>query len=230
MLTLWAYVRYAQNKLKDPQCEVRCNRTGSDALQAGITLALLFFALGLMCKPMLVTLPFVLLLLDYWPLGRISEFGVRRSEFTEHCATLNPPGVKGEASRLYPSTLALLFESRRSSGWRRGHASSPTLAMQGGQHLLSAAGSGGLRRARSGVVCALSRTTGNGRSDLAVPDPMPVHWGFWPVAAWFCSAADLACLWRLGAFRPLAADRLAHVSGHAGAGHRPGPERFSVHR
>jgi len=28
------------------------------------------FALGLMCKPMLVTLPFVLLLLDWWPLGR----------------------------------------------------------------------------------------------------------------------------------------------------------------
>ena len=29
------------------------------------------FALGLMAKPMLVTLPFVLLLLDYWPLGRV---------------------------------------------------------------------------------------------------------------------------------------------------------------
>ena len=28
------------------------------------------FALGLMAKPMLVTVPFVLLLLDYWPLGR----------------------------------------------------------------------------------------------------------------------------------------------------------------
>ena len=31
----------------------------------------LLFALGLMAKPALVTLPFVLLLLDYWPLGRI---------------------------------------------------------------------------------------------------------------------------------------------------------------
>jgi tetratricopeptide (TPR) repeat protein len=30
------------------------------------------FALGLLCKPTLVTLPFVLLLLDYWPLGRFS--------------------------------------------------------------------------------------------------------------------------------------------------------------
>jgi len=34
-------------------------------------LALLFFSLGLMAKPMLVTLPFVLLLLDYWPLHRL---------------------------------------------------------------------------------------------------------------------------------------------------------------
>jgi tetratricopeptide (TPR) repeat protein len=32
--------------------------------------ALVLFALGLMAKPMLVTLPFVLLLLDYWPLNR----------------------------------------------------------------------------------------------------------------------------------------------------------------
>jgi len=35
------------------------------------TLALVCFALGLMSKPMLVTLPFVMLLLDYWPLRRI---------------------------------------------------------------------------------------------------------------------------------------------------------------
>ncbi|HUH65863.1 MAG TPA: tetratricopeptide repeat protein [Syntrophales bacterium] len=35
-------------------------------------LALFFFALGLMAKPMLVTLPFILLLLDYWPLRRVT--------------------------------------------------------------------------------------------------------------------------------------------------------------
>ena len=37
-------------------------------------LAVLSFALGLMSKPMLVTLPFVLLLLDYWPLGRFTTY------------------------------------------------------------------------------------------------------------------------------------------------------------
>src|SRR6185503_9055266 len=40
---------------------------------------LLFFTLGLMSKPMLVTLPFVMLLLDYWPLGR---FTIRDLRFT----------------------------------------------------------------------------------------------------------------------------------------------------
>lgn len=34
---------------------------------------LLFFVLGLLSKSMLVTLPFVLMLLDYWPLNRFSE-------------------------------------------------------------------------------------------------------------------------------------------------------------
>ena len=40
-------------------------------------LVLASFALGLTAKPMLVTLPLVLLLLDYWPLGREREAGSR---------------------------------------------------------------------------------------------------------------------------------------------------------
>jgi tetratricopeptide (TPR) repeat protein len=62
MLTIWAYVRY-----------VRRLSWGN------YLLVVLAFVLGLMCKPMLVTVPFVLLLLDYWPLNRIrnSEFGIR---------------------------------------------------------------------------------------------------------------------------------------------------------
>jgi tetratricopeptide (TPR) repeat protein len=54
MLTMGAYVHYVhQRSLKR------------------YLLVFLSFALGLMSKPMLVTLPFVLLLLDYWPLGRL---------------------------------------------------------------------------------------------------------------------------------------------------------------
>ena len=54
MLTMGAYVRYVRRS----QSPVRYG------------LVVLLFALGLMCKPMLVTLPLVLLLLDYWPLQR----------------------------------------------------------------------------------------------------------------------------------------------------------------
>ncbi len=63
MLTLWAYARYAE--VQSPKSKVQ-------SLNSGVwyVAALVLFALGLMSKPMLVTLPFVLLLLDYWPLGR----------------------------------------------------------------------------------------------------------------------------------------------------------------
>jgi tetratricopeptide (TPR) repeat protein len=38
------------------------------------------FALGLMAKPMLVTVPFVLVLLDVWPLGRLRALGQRAAD------------------------------------------------------------------------------------------------------------------------------------------------------
>ncbi len=46
-------------------------------------LIILLFSLGLMAKPMLVTLPFILLLLDFWPL---EQFSLQRSQ--PHKATL----------------------------------------------------------------------------------------------------------------------------------------------
>jgi len=54
MLTMWSYVRYVEHPT--------VNR---------YLLVALFFTFGLMSKPMLVTLPFVLLLMDYWPLNRL---------------------------------------------------------------------------------------------------------------------------------------------------------------
>jgi tetratricopeptide (TPR) repeat protein len=44
-------------------------------------LTLLAFVLGLMSKPMVVTLPFLLLLLDYWPLRRLGDFGFQNSDW-----------------------------------------------------------------------------------------------------------------------------------------------------
>ena len=39
--------------------------------------SLIFFGVGLLAKPMLVTLPFVMLLLDFWPLQRVENTGLR---------------------------------------------------------------------------------------------------------------------------------------------------------
>ena len=53
MLILLGYTRYCRNRTS-----------------GNLVLVSVLFALGLMAKPMLVTVPFVLLLLDYWPFGR----------------------------------------------------------------------------------------------------------------------------------------------------------------
>jgi tetratricopeptide (TPR) repeat protein len=61
LLTTHAYVRFAE----------RSDRGGNRAMLF-YAAALLLYALGLMSKAMLVTLPATLLLLDFWPLGRLS--------------------------------------------------------------------------------------------------------------------------------------------------------------
>ena len=81
MLTLGAYARYVQ---KQSRVEDQASSAGAGSLALDLRLStfdyflvLLFFALGLMSKPMVVTLPFVLLLLDYWPLKRFAQPGRR---------------------------------------------------------------------------------------------------------------------------------------------------------
>jgi protein O-mannosyl-transferase len=56
LLTMWAYVAYVERV---------------SAKRYMLTLGL--FAVGLMAKPMLITLPFAFLLLDYWPLRRFAR-------------------------------------------------------------------------------------------------------------------------------------------------------------
>jgi len=52
-------------------------REGRAPTRMGRLMLFGLFALGLLAKPMLVTVPFVLLLLDFWPLGRIPVRGLR---------------------------------------------------------------------------------------------------------------------------------------------------------
>jgi len=75
LLALWAYARFVQKSaVRSQKSEVENQVSGLRPPTSGYYwLALLFFALGLMSKPMLVTLPLVMLLLDWWPLGRVSR-------------------------------------------------------------------------------------------------------------------------------------------------------------
>jgi hypothetical protein len=69
ILATWGYARYAR-----------------DRRPASLLAATVLFALALLAKPMVVTLPFVFLLLDYWPLRRLSF----------------PPAAEGEGTPLLP--------------------------------------------------------------------------------------------------------------------------------
>ncbi len=83
LLTLGAYVAYVRTSQdqsheteRSAKAHIRHAKTPPPITHywyACYWLAVLLFALGLMSKPMLVTVPFVLLLLDYWPLRRLER-------------------------------------------------------------------------------------------------------------------------------------------------------------
>jgi Flp pilus assembly protein TadD len=75
LLALWAYACHVQKSAASGQQSGINLPTSSSFFRARFYwLSLFCFALGLMSKPMVVTLPCVMLLLDYWPLKRISDF------------------------------------------------------------------------------------------------------------------------------------------------------------
>jgi Tfp pilus assembly protein PilF len=203
LLTVWAYVRYAEGhsptsivqRLKsegrspkaerNPRAEVRspkpearvpwsvvcCPRSLSHLPSSVFYfLSLSLFALGLMCKPALVTLPFALLLLDYWPLGRMQN---------EECR-MKKGSVRSPVSRItFPvSRLTLLLEKLPFLALA-GAAAFVTLA---GHHEIRAEGTAGLAwqwrvaNALVSYVRYLGKTFWP--SHLAVFYPHP---GVWPV-------------------------------------------------
>jgi Tfp pilus assembly protein PilF len=98
LLTMVFYVRYS----KKP-CLAR------------YVLVVSIFALGLMAKPMLVTLPFVLLLLDYWPLGRFPFQQVDSDTRTEAAPATIPVFQKTISVNLVLEKVPLLILSVLSS-------------------------------------------------------------------------------------------------------------------
>jgi protein O-mannosyl-transferase len=101
LLTTWAYVGFVR--------------------QPGVwryIATVILFALGLLSKPMVATLPFVLLLLDVWPLERINV----RDIFRGRTKTARPPGIARLVLEKVPLfvlaaiSMALTFEAQRELG------------------------------------------------------------------------------------------------------------------
>lgn len=74
MLALWTWARYAQNRPGAENKETRATTAisyfGPENWTADYYFTLVFFALAFLSKAAVATFPFVLLLLDYWPLRR----------------------------------------------------------------------------------------------------------------------------------------------------------------
>jgi tetratricopeptide (TPR) repeat protein len=90
-IALLFYARYAQARIQR-----QVSGDGPEALPNSqhatrdFWMSVLCFGLGLMCKAMLVTLPFVMLLLDYWPLGRVPRVRCQVSGVSRDCSDVTP--------------------------------------------------------------------------------------------------------------------------------------------
>ena len=177
LLSLWAYARYAERR--NAKCR-RQNAETSDhatrnlhAQRDNAPYSSIFFPsllrARLMSKPMLVTLPFVMLLLDYWPL--------RRFELNTQHSTLKTllPLLLEKSSRF------LALSAASSLVTIRGHASLGAL-VSAEQLPVS------YRLANAAVACALYLRKLVWPVDLSV---FYLHPGRWPAGA--VAAARCSC-------------------------------------
>ncbi len=91
MLAMWAYLHYVDRP--------RFRR---------YLLVVAAFVLGMMAKPMVVTLPLVLLVMDYWPLGRLQFWPSKKNGRPKNQELLNPGEQRVSARRLVGEKLLLL--------------------------------------------------------------------------------------------------------------------------
>ncbi len=209
LLTMWAYVRYAEGRRKKEECRMqnvesvergreegegrkqkaegvgqRAEDSGEWSVVSGLwpplhpsasffyVLSLLLFALGLMCKPVLVTLPFVLLLLDYWPLGRNAECGMRNAE----------PGAGGTVIGRTLPWMKLVWE-KLPFFMLAAVSSLITVMAHRGLGMLDAASGPSLGLRMENAVVSYVRYLGSliWPSNLAVFYPLPLCWPTWKV-------------------------------------------------
>jgi tetratricopeptide (TPR) repeat protein len=189
LLSIWAYVR----GVSSVECRVsREERARLVLFHAPryYALAVLFFALGLMSKPMLVTLPLLLLLIDFWPLRRVSSVECRVSGTSDSAprSTLHPSSVAALRRVDAPRFFSLLLEKV------------PFFMLSFADGLITLLSQTGAGAVKSVSELPLADRAGNAvvsyvrylwkafwPSDLAVLYPFPNPWPIWLV----CLAAAL---------------------------------------
>ena len=159
ILCVWAYARY-----------VRESQVQSPKSKVFYWYAVVFFLLGLLSKPMAVTMPFVLLLLDYWPLNRIAVRGEQGADLTNRNKAGTVAGLAREKWPFFSLTVLFCFITWYSvdlgKNFPNEHFSSPLMRWANipvayARYLLK-------------TVCP---------QNLAVLYPMPNHLPWWQVAA-----------------------------------------------
>ena len=177
LLTLLAYARYAE-EIGDRRQEIGAGARKWVRPAIFYLLSSIFFLLGLLSKPMLVTVPFVLLLLDYWPLRRFPP--------SAQAPSINPSIHQSIHPSLHRSTtppLRLVFEKLPffalsaiscAVTFHVQHASGAVMPLRG----MTIAG-----RVENTLV-AYVRYLGKAvwPSGLIVPYPLPRAWPIWAVA------------------------------------------------
>jgi tetratricopeptide (TPR) repeat protein len=187
-LTLLAYVSCVKEKQKLEQGKFG-TRKGSEIASGNsylwsvvfYVLSLFLYALGLMSKPMLVTTPFIMLLLDWWPLRRTAGCGMRNAERSSP----EPKATDGaiQSSRLLWLVLEKIPFFALSLG-----SSQLTLHAQKEGGAVSTSISLGARLLNALVAYALYIRNMFIPKDLAVLYPHPGHW---PVGYVIAAAAIL---------------------------------------
>ena len=203
LLALIAYVRYAQGggaksegrrpKAEgNPKAEIRSPKPEAGGRRSVVRspwsvcslpssifylLSLCFLALGLMSKPMLVTWPFVMLLLDYWPLGRMQNAECRM----QNAEASNPPHVSRFTFHAPRITLVPLVVEKIPFFLLVAVASVVTFLVQRQTGALAAGESLPLGARIGNAVISYGRYLGKvfWPTDLAVLYPHP---GQWPLA------------------------------------------------
>ena len=184
LLALLAYARYARARMQNPAAPNTQHATRNTnhvsrfpfPARTFYLLSLFWFALGLMSKPMLVTWPFVMLLLDYWPLGRMQNAECRMQNNAAASDTPHAPRNTDHVSR-FTFHVSLLLE-KLPFFFLAALSSVVTFLVQKQAGAVVGAGSLSVGARAANALISYGRYLGKlfWPMDLAVYYPRPGHW------------------------------------------------------